>query len=59
MGADVARSRRRETVIRWSRYLSGMGVLQDRQCITGIRHDYDEVYGGMKRCRNCWTVVET
>jgi hypothetical protein len=36
-----------------------MGFLQDMLCITGIRHDYGDVHGGMKRCRNCGTVEET
>ena len=36
-----------------------MGLLQDALCITGLRHDYGDAHGGMKRCRNCGNVEET
>ncbi len=49
----------RETVIRSPRYLPRMGLLQDVLCISGIRHDYGDAHGGMKRCRNCGNVEET
>ncbi|WP_139328959.1 hypothetical protein [Haladaptatus litoreus] len=55
----VAPQAERKTVIRRPRYLSGMGLLQDVLCITGIKHNYGDVHGGMKRCRNCGNVEKT